>query len=153
MDKDDEADEIRRSMQQIRGGLKQDVEGIRVQARRLADWHYYLTRFPLASIATAAAIGFLVIPKRPRVVQADAETLAQMAKDHRLVVQTVGGEPERKGIMGLLSSAIAAGLLRYGKSYATAQLQQLVRGVAAGKARRQVPVGHGNGRGPVDGGP
>src|SRR5262245_12812546 len=102
-------------MQEIRGGLKRDVEGIRVHARRLTDWHYYLTKFPVASMAAAAAVGFMVIPKRPRVVQADVATLAQMAKDHNLVVQTVQNDSARKGMLGLIGSAAAAALLQYGK--------------------------------------
>jgi hypothetical protein len=145
VDMEDEATTIRLSMQQIRGGLRNDVEGIRVHARRLTDWHYYLTKFPVASVAAAAAVGFLIIPKRPRIVQADAETLARMAKNHNLVVQTVQNDSPRNGLFGLIGSTAAAALLQYGKSYASAQIQQFARSMTQGKSRTQTPVEHSNG--------
>lgn len=146
MKSDENVTEIRLRMRQIRGGLREDVEGIRTHARRLTDWRYYLVKFPWASIAAAAAVGYLVIPKRPKIVQADAKTLAQMARDHNFVVQSVQNDTQRKGVMAMLGSALAATAMQYGKSYASTQLQQFVRNAAGGKTSTHSAAGFPNGR-------
>jgi hypothetical protein len=125
-DKDD-VDDIRRRMLEIRTGLASEVKEIRHHARRLADWHYYLGRFPWASLAAAAVAGYLVIPKRPRVVQADADTLAKLARHNHLVVQTVKDDRAKKSMGGALSAAALGLLAQVGKSYATGQIQKFFK--------------------------
>jgi hypothetical protein len=142
---DADVSEIRRRMLEIRGGLATDVEGIRHHARQLADWRYYLRRFPWASVAAAAAVGYLVIPKRPRVMQADAETLAKLARDNHLVVQTVKDDRSRESTKGMLASLVTGLLMQFGKSYASGQVERFMKGEFAGRRGRET-ADQANGR-------
>jgi hypothetical protein len=53
------AEEIQRQMQSVRSTLRADVKELVDNARDMTDWHYYVRRYPLASVAVAAAVGFV----------------------------------------------------------------------------------------------
>jgi hypothetical protein len=132
MDTNVDVSEIRRRMLEIRSGLATEVQGIRHHARRLTDWHYYVARYPWASVAAAAVAGYLAIPKKPRVVQADAKTLAKLARQNHLVVQTVKDDRSQKNGVAAALSSVAFGLLaQMGKSYASGQIERFVKGASA----------------------
>ena len=63
---------IQRRMAQIRRDLFRTVDEIGDQARQLRDWRYYLRRYPWFFAATAAGVGYLAVPARPRVIHVDA---------------------------------------------------------------------------------
>ncbi len=52
------AEEIQRQMQSVRSSLRADVKELVENARDMTDWHYYVRRYPLASMAVAATVGF-----------------------------------------------------------------------------------------------
>jgi hypothetical protein len=52
------AEEIQRQMQSVRTSMRADVKELVENARDMADWHYYVRRYPIASVAAAAAAGF-----------------------------------------------------------------------------------------------
>ena len=81
------ADEIRHRMTQIRGELDEELSGILANAKRLASWRFYLHRFPKTSLAVAACLGYLVIPRRKEIVAPDAEALEKLSKKYKLVVE------------------------------------------------------------------
>lgn len=100
-----EADEIRRRMAELRGMLRRDAQATADELRQLTDWRYYVKSYPWACAAVAAAIGYLLVPRRVEVVQPTSETLAELARRHRLVV-TPDASPQPKG--GLLVAALTA---------------------------------------------
>lgn len=53
------AEEIQRQMQSVRSSLRADVKELVDNARDMTNWKYYVRRYPLASVAVAAAAGFL----------------------------------------------------------------------------------------------
>src|SRR5262245_25082927 len=126
MNRDEDVTAIRLRMQHIRSCLSEESVQIRKQARRMTDWHYYVGMFPWTSIAAAAAVGYLVIPKRPQVVQAGADALVKLAKQDRVIVQSLSDQPPSKGLLGTLTSIGSAMLLRAGKSYLTQRAQQMM---------------------------
>ena len=86
---------IQDRMAQIRRDVDQAVDDIAVEARdltrQLADWRYYVRRYPWVAAAGAAAVGYLIVPKRtPRIVQPDPETLTALSREGRL---TIGQQP------------------------------------------------------------
>jgi hypothetical protein len=62
------AEMLQLRMARIRRRMDADVEGLLSEAQQLLDWTYYIKRHPLACVVTAAALGFLAVPKlRPAV--------------------------------------------------------------------------------------
>lgn len=53
------AEEIQRQMQSVRSSLRAEVKELVENARDMTDWQYYVRRYPIASLAAAAAVGFL----------------------------------------------------------------------------------------------
>ena len=56
--------DIQRRMAQIRHEMHQEVQGAVHGARTLADWRSLVKSYPWLSLSVAAAVGYLVVPKR-----------------------------------------------------------------------------------------
>ena len=82
---DDSADDLQMQMHQVRSEMNSDVavlvenaRTIVAQAKSLVDWKHYLQTYPWTCLGAAAAAGFMVIPRRAKVVQATAADLAKL---------------------------------------------------------------------------
>ena len=64
-------DTIRARMQGIRGEIDQNLRDVSASARSMVDWKHYVKAHPWACLGTAAALGFLVAPKRSTAMNAD----------------------------------------------------------------------------------
>lgn len=137
-----EADEIQRQMREIRAELRDDVQDIVVSANKMADWTTYVTAYPWLCVGAALAAGYLVVPQRAVVMRPDAEALIELAKKHKLFVNTTdsstGGKVPRKrgGLFGELLGLAAATLLQGGLKVVTSQLAESF----------SPPKAHSNGR-------
>jgi hypothetical protein len=60
----DDAEYIRRQMQNVRQEMGADVKEIVHGARQLTDWRYHVRTHPWACVAGAFAVGFLLMPAR-----------------------------------------------------------------------------------------
>ena len=101
MSENQQADAIRREMAAIRSDLHEDVHDLVETARQMSDWRYYVRRFPWMSVAAAAAVGFLVVPSRLEVTSPDPDSLAELARQKRLVVKPKAeAHPRRRRIAG-----------------------------------------------------
>jgi len=100
----DPADEIRRRMAELRRELSSDVQEVGRSARVMTDWKFYVRRFPLATAAAAAAVGFLLIPKKKevQVISPDPDALAEMFKKEQLRVETPARAKESQGLLKTL---------------------------------------------------
>lgn len=105
--------------------LEQGVHSVGQSARELADWRFYVERFPFAAAAGAAVLGFLVIPKRPQVIVPDADTLAAMAKNNQVWVKTGRAKPveNERGMLGGLAALAMAAAGRFAVQWATQQVK------------------------------
>ena len=106
---------IQHEMRQIRSEVRDDVEGIFDRAEQLADWRYYVRRYPWWCMAAAAAVGYLVVPKHPT-VKVDAAALAEALNRNGVTPDSAG--PTRRtswvqtglGLAGSLLMRQAAGM-------------------------------------------
>jgi hypothetical protein len=57
-------DTVRARMRGIRREIDQDLEDVSASARNAVDWRHYVKAYPWACLGTAAALGFLVVPRR-----------------------------------------------------------------------------------------
>jgi hypothetical protein len=135
-----EVDEIRRKMADIRLDLHRDVKGVRAGTEAATSWRYYAKHYPWASLAVAAAVGYLLVPRRARSVQVvaaapePAETKAEKAA-------------KKGGLLGMVFGFLGPIALRAAQNYVANSLdsymvQQGARGPGApGATPRPDPSG------------
>ena len=73
-------DTVRARMQGIRCEIDQDLEDVSASARSMVDWKHYVKAYPWVCLGAAAALGFLIVPKRSTANNADLATPAEPAK-------------------------------------------------------------------------
>lgn len=88
-------------------------------------------------LGAAAAIGYLVVPRRIPVIAPDAKMLEKLARKHRVVLET-NPKPRPKGVVGGVFNFLSHFLLREGMGLLKQQLAA---------ARHDPYTGDGNGRG------
>ena len=131
-----EAEAIRAEMSQIRCDLNEDVEDLVEHAREMADWRYYVRAYPLASVAAVAALGYLVVPKKPQIISPDAKTLAELARKNQLVVVDRPKAEKRRTLSGSLFSLVASLAMRGLMAYVGQQAGKVMGHQAAEEAQR-----------------
>jgi hypothetical protein len=110
-------EEIRRQMSTIRAQLGGEVDGIVSNAQELANWRHYVRAFPWGSLGVATALGYFAVPRTLQVMSPDKETLAQLAKENRLVVQHEPEVHRKPGIMATMFNLTGNMILRAGIAY------------------------------------
>ncbi len=132
------ASDIRREMDQIRASLGGDVHGLVTNAQRLIDWRHYVSAFPWASLGVAAAIGYFAVPRKLEIVSPDAETLQQLARDNRLVVEHKPQGHEKRSVMMSAANVVGNVVLRAGLAYFGQQVGKLFGEQAANDPSHEV---------------
>src|SRR5690349_21348947 len=122
MASDEDADAIRRRMAELRRELTFDVRDVGRSARAMANPAFFVRKFPWATTAVAALVGFMLVPKQKQVVQADPEMLADLMKQHKVNLDTSGAAKERQG---MLASLVVMGLSYAAKQGMNYMIQQL----------------------------
>jgi hypothetical protein len=105
-------EEILARIDSVRGRLGDDVTSARSSVKELTDWRRVVQRFPWAAVGLAAAVGYLVVPKRRVEQTVDPKALEKMAKEHRVVVTPPAYEPQQKGLGNAIVAVVAASLAR-----------------------------------------
>lgn len=123
------ADDIRRRMLQIRGELNEDVSGLVASAKRLLNWRSYLQRYPKCSLAFAAAVGYLIVPRKTEILIPDADALEELSKRHKLVVEkqpksAVSGGAGSPLLRLLFSTLMRAGIMKATESFGARKTPQ-----------------------------
>ena len=108
----DEAEQLRRQMAQVRVDLGEDAEQIAENARTMTDWRYYVSSYPWASMAVAAAVGYIAVPRRLEVISPSPEVLAKLANQDRLVVKPKAEAEPKKGLAGTLFTFLSSMVVR-----------------------------------------
>ena len=97
------AESVRARMQQLRCEIDGDVEDMAISARTMVDWKHYVKTYPWVCLGAAVATGFLIVPKRSRVIRPDLATLTEPARTGHLVVT-----PASAATHGLIDALLAA---------------------------------------------
>jgi hypothetical protein len=142
------ATDLRKQMQVIRQGLRPEVDEMVENARTLLTWQHYVKSYPWASMGVAAAVGFIAVPQKLKISSPDVETLKQLARENRLVVEN---KPKSQAKPGLIASALTlagGAILRAALTYAG---QHAGRFLEPGRTRQQTRSE--NDRLPATGGP
>jgi hypothetical protein len=89
-------------MQQLRCEIDGDMEDVSASARTMVDWKHYVKTHPWVCFGAAVALGFLIVPKRSRTINADLATPTELAKTGHLVVK-----PAPTAARGLVDALVA----------------------------------------------
>jgi hypothetical protein len=79
---------VRARMRAIRGEIDQDLDHVSASTRCLVAWKHYMDAYPWACLGTAAALGFLIAPKRSTATRGDVAAAGEPAKNGHPVVNT-----------------------------------------------------------------
>ena len=105
----DDAENIRRQMQNVRQEMGAEVKDIVHGARQLTDWRYHVRTHPWACVAGAFALGFLIVPARKAAAAAKDVNLDQLiAHLKNQGLDVTGGRAASFAPGGMLGRAIAA---------------------------------------------
>jgi hypothetical protein len=129
---DESAEEIRKRMAALRRELVCDVEDVTRSAKAMASPSFYIRKFPWATLAVAAGVGYLLIPKKKQVVQPDMEALAELVRKNQVNINTSKAAEESQGMLKTLA---VMGLTYVAKAGMNYLLQQLT--TTAAKPKQQ----------------
>ena len=87
MDDPPQADAVRERMQQLRCEIDGDMEDVSASARTMVDWKHYLKTHPWVCFGAAVALGFLIVPKRPKAIRHDLAIPTELTEAGHLVVK------------------------------------------------------------------
>jgi hypothetical protein len=112
------AEELQKQMQVIRRGLRPEMDEMVENARTLMTWQHYVKSYPWASMGVVAAVGYLMVPQKLRISSPDVETLKQLAKENRLVVENKPKSQAKPGLIGSALTLAGGAILRAALTYA-----------------------------------
>jgi hypothetical protein len=122
------AEVVQQQMRQVRCELGDDVQEFVDSARVLTDWHYYVRSYPWLCLGAAAAVGYFVIPTRVHYVRPDPATLAELARQHKVVVQPTQDAKPRQGIVAAVTALAVNALMQGGMALAKQHLSNYLDG-------------------------
>jgi len=134
------ADEIRVKMRSIRRDLRANVKDMVANASQMFDWKSYVRSFPWSSIAVAAVVGYLLVPRRMKVVAYDKATLESFLREKHLVAAPPPEKPANT-VWGTLLPVLGGAAVRIGTSYATRLGLELLSQLTQGGASKVQPPG------------
>jgi len=127
------AETLQAQMRQVRCEMGEDVQEIVDGARILTDWHYYVETYPWVCLGAVAALGYFVIPTRIHYVRPDPATLAELAKQHKVVVQPTESSKPKQGLMAAAAALAVNAALQGGMAIARQGLSSYLNGQLHGK--------------------
>jgi len=134
---EDSADAIRRRMAELRRELTYDVRDVGRSARAMASPAFYVRKFPWATTAVAAAIGYLLIPKQKQIVQPDPEMLAELVRKNQVRVDASAAAKDRQG---MLQSLVVMGVTWAAKAGLNHMMQRMtIPAASKGNAAEAAP--------------
>lgn len=108
-----ETEAIRQRMEDVRRDLDEDVQGIVEGARELGKWRTYVRNYPWVCLGTAMAIGYWLVPRRPRGLQPDAQMLGELAKQCSSLAASPPKSTVRSIVGGIVGSLVMRGVTSF----------------------------------------
>src|SRR5215210_5561134 len=99
VDTDESAEEICKRMAELRRELAYDVQDVSRSAKAMASPAFYIRKFPWATLAVAAGVGYTLIQKKKQVVQPDMEALAELVRKNQVNINTTKAAEQSQGMM------------------------------------------------------
>jgi hypothetical protein len=111
MNNDSARDDLRREMAAARADLARDSHAAVADARTLADWRHHFRAHPWLFCGAAAAVGFLLVPKRQQT--GSVAQLVQSARSSPQPMELPTSRSLAATILGLAATFVAKQSLNY----------------------------------------
>jgi len=115
-------------MAELRRELIHDVQDVTRSAKAMASPSFYMRKFPWATLAIAAGVGYMLIPKKKQVVHPDMEALAELVRKNQVQINTAKASEESQGMVKTL---VVMGLTYAAKAGMNYVFQQLATAAKA----------------------
>lgn len=132
------ADELREQMARIRTRARRKASRLGEESRQFLDWKHYVRLFPWGSLAVAAAVGFLVVPRRARVVRPDPQELAELVRKNQIAISPPPAK-RRPGILESLVSTAGSMLVRAAVGYFSQHAARMMQSAMSMQAPQGEP--------------
>jgi len=116
-------DTVKARMQGIRCEIDQDLQDVSASARSMVDWKHYVKTYPWVCMGAAAALGFLIVPKRSTPTSADVPAPSEPATTGQPVVNAA--PTAARGVVDALVGAIAGIAVREAIAYVGKNAEKL----------------------------
>ena len=134
MSADEPAENICRRMAELRRELVHDMQDVSRSAKAMASPSFYIRKFPWATLAIAAGVGYMLIPKKKQVIKPDMEALAELVRKNQVNINSKAAEESQ----GMVKTLAVMGLTWAAKAGMNYVIQQLT--TAATKAAEPKPA-------------
>jgi len=119
---EDRSVHIRKEMETIRCALRDDAASIVENAKLIVDWRHFVERHPWACMATAAALGYLIVPRSRQGRTLDNATVEKIAS--RVQVSAPPEQAKTKGfLMGIALPLLGRAALQGGLALLQKQMR------------------------------
>ena len=125
-----EITEIQRRMAQIRRELHEEVREAVKGAQSLTDWRSQVRNHPWLALGAAAAVGYLIVPRRQR--PAPAIVAVPRAAAVPPAIAAAARKKKRWGLIGSAFGLLAPIAVRAAQNYAIQYLEQWIAAQPAG---------------------
>lgn len=120
----DDVDAIRRQMAKIRSELHEDVRGVVEAANSAWNWRGYITAYPMLSLAVAAGVGYLVVPRRHKAAAPPVVVVEKAADAVQSAAQAPEKDRRKKSLISAGVGMLATLALKSAQNYALHYAQQ-----------------------------
>jgi len=130
------AEEICKRMAELRRELVHDMQEVSRSAKAMASPAFYVRKFPWATLAVAAGVGYMLIPKKKQqVMQPDMEALAELMRKNHVDVNA----SQAKDSPGMIKTLAAMGLTWAAKAGMNYVIQQATTAATKAMDPAQAP--------------
>lgn len=115
-------DELLARMQAVRGRLDEDAQATKQTVHDLGDWRSVVRKHPLIAAGLAAAVGYLLVPKKPPAPTFSKKDLEALARENKIVFAQ-----DRKasaGLTGTIAAIVGAALTRAASNFVASKLNE-----------------------------
>jgi len=122
VDTDEPAEKICMRMAELRRELVYDMQDVSRSAKAMASPSFYIRKFPWATLAVAAGVGYMLIPKKKQVVQPDMEALAKLVRKNQVNINTSKAAEQSQGMIASLAVMGLSWAAKAGLNYVVQQM-------------------------------
>jgi len=122
VDTDEPAEKICKRMAELRRELAFDMQDVSRSAKAMASPSFYIRKFPWATLAVAAGVGYKLIPKKKQVVQPDMEALAKLVRKNQVNINTSKAAEQSQGMIASLAVMGLSWAAKAGLNYVVQQM-------------------------------
>jgi hypothetical protein len=133
---EDPAESICRRMAELRRELVHDMQDVSRSAKAMASPSFYIRKFPWATMAIAAGVGYLLIPKKKQVIQPDMEALAELVRKNQVHINASKAAADSRGMVKTLAVMGLSWAAKTGMNYV---IQQITTAVPKAKEPNAAP--------------